>query len=651
MSYLNFDKGQLVNLEYSLNREILRSNRMGAYISTTLSGCNTRKYHGLFVCPVENFGDEKFVLISSLDVSVLQNSSEFNLGIHRYKGGTYEPKGHKYIDNVEFDQIPKITFRVGGVLLVMERLLVENKQQVLIRYTLKDTVSPVSLRFKPFLAFRNIHELSKSNMFANTKFGRVRNGIKMKLYEQFPELFMQFSKEPDFIPAPDWYYDIEYLKELTRGYEFLEDLFVPGYFEVPMKKGESIVFAAGTEKSNPISLKQRFTRELNKKSQKFTFLALLKNAGEQFVFRKNKSTDIIAGFPWYKSITRQTFIALPGLAEALNDNKTFTEVIETYLKYLKNGLFPDYIREKEKSYNSADSSLWFVWAIQKFQQDTELDEIWTKYGWAVKEILDSYRKKQSGFWGMNKDGLIYAEKDYTALTWMNSYSYGKPVIQRGGMPVEINALWYNAICFAIEEAQKAGDTQFVTEWKPIKNKTGRAFLQTFWNKEHGHLADVVRNKQQVDWSVRPNMVIAAAMDCTPLSNEQIKMVLSTTKNKLLTKRGLRTLSPDHLRYKGVIEGNPDEREYAIHQGTVWPWLMQFFAEAYLKIHKRGGLPFIKQLIETFEEEMTEHSIGTISEMYNGNPPHKAKGAISQAWNVAAVIYSLNLIHKYSEKNN
>jgi glycogen debranching enzyme len=161
------------------------------------------------------------------------------------------------------------------------------------------------------------------------------------------------------------------------------------------------------------------------------------------------------------------------------------------------------------------------------------------------------------------------------------------------------------------------------------------------------LADVVKDGKP-DWSVRPNMVIAVAMDYSPLSIEQQKLVLSVAKRKLLTKRGLRTLSPDHLRYKGAVEGGSNERELAIHQGAVWPWLIQFFVEGYLKIHKKGGLPFVKQLMEDFEDDMTEHCIGTMSEMYNGNPPHKAKGAISQAWSVAGVVYATHLIQNYKE---
>lgn len=648
MSYLKFDKEQLINLEYSLNKEILRSNRAGAYISTTINGCNTRKYHGLLICPIAKFGGEKHVLLSSLDETIVENGSDFNLGIHRYQGGTYEPKGHKYICNFEFRKIPKITYRVGNVVLTKEQLLVENEQQVLLKYTLHEAASAIKIRFKPFLAFRQIHQLSKANMYVNRKFSKVENGIGIKLYDKYPNLFMQFSKKADFVPVPDWYYNIEYIKELHRGYDYLEDLFVPGYFELSLKKGESIVFSAATTEAAAVSLKQRFTKEENNRIERSTFLSSLDNAAEQFVTHKNYGTDIIAGFPWYDSITRQTFISLPGLCLSLNDSKNCKDVLDTYKPFLKNGFFPDQINQKNLTYFSADAPLWFIWTITKYYKKyRQPKEIWAEYGGAIQDILNGYKNSTLKYIGTTRDGLVYAQKENTPLTWMNSLVDGRPVVQREGLPVEINALWYNAICFAVEVADLAGDKTFVAQWKGMIDKVGDAFLQTFWNEGHNHLADVVKDGKP-DWSVRPNMVIAVAMDYSPLSKEQKKSVLSVAKQALLTKRGLRTLSPDHLRYKGSVEGGPNERELAIHQGAVWPWLIQFFVEGYLKIHKKGGLPFVKQLIESFEDDMTEHCIGTMSEMYNGNPPHKAKGAISQAWSVAGVVYATHMIQNFKE---
>ena len=645
MSYLKFDKYQLVNLEYSLHREILRSNRAGSYIATTLSGCNTRKYHGLLICPLDELDCEKHVLLSSLDETVIQHGSPFNLGIHKYEGDQYEPRGHKYILDFEVGIIPKVTYRIGGVVLSKERILVENEQQILIKYTLEEANSPTTIRFRPFLAFRNIHQLSKANMYANTRYIEIENGIKVRMYERYPFLNMQFSKEVDFVPAPDWYYGIEYMKEQNRGYDYKEDLFVPGYFELPLKKDETVIFSASTIERPPNTFKQKFTSELKKRVTRSSFLGNLNNAAQQLMVKCNKQTDVVAGFPWYGAIARQTFIALPGLTLDLNDQKTFTEVIDTYVKELKNGLFPKFPGNRNSFYDSMDAPLWFFWALQQYDRHTnDSGAIWRKYGTALKSILLAYKNGTDFNIRMLENGLIYGKTENVALTWMDSYVNGVPVVQRGGMPVEVNALWYNALCVALEWAEKAGDREFVDEWKDIPTLIAQSFVDLFWSEERQYLADFVDNGT-TDWSVRPNMIIAAAMEFSPLDREKQKAVLNRVERELLTSRGLRTLSPRDTRYAGVCRGNINERELAIHQGTAWPWFISFFAEAYLKIHRKSGAYFVKKIIDGFEDEMTENCIGTISEMYNGNPPHQGKGAISQAWSVAALIHAYKLLEQ------
>lgn len=648
MSYLKFDKNQLVNLEYSLQRELLRSNRAGSYTSTTLSGCNTRKYHGLLVCPLEDLDGEKHVLLSSLDETVIQHGSAFNLGIHKYAGDHYEPKGHKYIRDFDVEIIPRTTFRVGGVVLRKERVLVEKEKQLLIKYTLEDAHSPTILRFRPFLAFRNVHELSKANMYANTRYTEINNGIKIKLYDGYPFLHMQFSKEVEFIPVPDWQYGIEYPKEQNRGYEFKEDLFVPGYFELPIEKGETIIFSASTIENAPGSFKQKFARELKKRIPRVTLLDNLTNAAQQFFVRENHHTEILAGFPWYGPISRQTFISLPGLTLYLNDQETCEQVLDTQLEFLKDGLFPKFPGKDGTFYDSIDAPLWFFWSVQQYYRKLkDSKKIWKKYGPKMKSILSAYKNGTDFNIRMLENGMIYGKAENVALTWMDSYIDGKPVVQRGGMPVEVNALWYNALCLALELAEAEDDQEFINEWKDLPALVANSFVELFWSENRQYLADCIDGDAK-DWSIRPNMLIAAALEFSPLDREKQKAILSTVKRELLTLRGLRTLSPRDQNYQGICQGNNQERELTIHQGTVWPWFISFFVESYLKIHKHGGLPFVKKIIEGFEEEMTEHCIGTISEMYNGNPPHRGKGAISQAWSVASLIRACKLLENYED---
>lgn len=648
MSYLKFDKSQLVNLEFSLQREIIRSNGAGSYISTTLSGCNTRKYHGLLICPLDELDGEKHVLLSSLDETVIQHGCSFNLGIHKYEGDHYEPRGHKYICDFEVDNIPKATYRVGGFVLSKERILIEKEQQMFIRYTLEEANSLTNLRFSPFLAFRGIHQLSKANLYVNTHYSGIENGIKIRLYEGYPFLHMQFSKEVEYIPAPVWYYGIEYPKEQNRGYDFKEDIFVPGYFELPIRKGETIIFSASTSESSPASFKQKFTHELKKRIPRNSFLGNLNNAAREFIVQKDNHTDIIAGFPWYGSITRQTFISLPCLTLDLNDKETFEKVLDTQLDFLEDGLFLKFSGTHGSLSDSIDAPLWFFWAIQQYyRQIKDSGKIWEKYGPAMKSILSAYKNGTDFNIGMLTNSLISGKTENVALTWMDSYVAGKPVVQRGGMPVEVNALWYNALCLSLELAGAEDDLEFIAEWKDLPSLVAKSFVGLYWSEQRQYLADCI-DGDQIDWSIRPNMLIAAALEFSPLDREKQKAILSTIKQELLTPRGLRTLSPSDPNYKGIYEGNVQERESALHQGTAWPWFISFFVEAYLKIHRRGGMPFVKKIIEGFEEEMSENCIGTISEMYNGNPPHQGKGAISQAWSVAALIHAYKLIENYKE---
>lgn len=644
MSYLNFDKKNLVNLEYSLQRELLRTNRAGAYSSTTLAGCNTRKYHGLLITRLDNLDGGKHVLLSSLDETVVQHNTEFNLGIHKYPGDHYEPRGHKYISDFEIDSIPKITYRVGGVILTKERLLVEKEEQILVKYTLVKAHSPTLLRFKPFLAFRNVHTLSKANMYARTRYSSIDKGIKMKLYNGYPYLHMQLSKEAEFVPVPDWHYNIEYIKEHNRGYEFREDLYVPGYFEVPIKKGESIIFSASTKEEKPASFKRRFTIETNKRIPRDSFDGCLKNSASQFIWEKPDGTDIIAGFPWYESITRQTFAALPGLLLREGDVKTYEKILGTQLKRLRGGLFPK-SSGKESNFDAVDAPLMFFWSVGELEAVYDKITIWKKYGPAMKKILTNYRGGTRFNIHMQDNGLIHAKKEGVALTWMDAYIDGKPVTQRGGLAVEINAAWYNAVCYALELAEAANDKAFINQWNELPEIIAKSFIDTFWDDEKGYLADYVDGDFK-DWSVRPNMVFATYLDRSPLSREQKKMTVSKVKNELLTPKGLRTLSPKNPSYKGVFEGDDTKRSAAAHQGSVYPFLIAPFIKSYLSIHKAGGLSFVKNIMEGFESEISEHCIGSISETYNGNPPHTGKGAISQAMNVGAIISAITYLDNY-----
>ena len=649
MSYIEFDKNQLINLGYSLKRELIRSNRAGAYACRTIIGCNTRKYHGLLVTPQPGIDNENHVLLSNMDEVVVQNDASFNLGIHKYPGGVYNPGGHKYIRDFNTEPIPNVLYRVGGVLLRKELIFAESHDRIMIRYTLEDANSPTKLRFNPFLAFRNIHRLSKANFGINDKHRKVPNGIGVRLYNGYTPLFMQFSKKVEYVHNPEWYYNIEYHEEMERGYDFQEDLFVPGFFEVDIKKGESIVFCAGTSEVTPAAIKRAFTAEVKKRTPRDNFENCLRNSAQQFIINRDNKTWVVAGFPWFGRWGRDTFIALPGLTLANDDPKTCKAVIDAMVDDLKGPLFPNIGEGSDSAYNSVDAPLWFFWTLQQYAEYTgEKKTIWSTYGRKMKMILDGYRKGTDFDIHMQDSGLIWAGEQGHALTWMDAVVDGKPVTPRIGLAVEINALWYNAIRFSMELAEAAGDEKFIKKWEPVAEMIPASFISTFWDKERGYLADYV-DGEGADWAVRPNQIIAASLPYRAIGEEICMGVIDVVQGELLTARGIRTLSPKNIHYKGIYFGSQAERDRAYHQGTVWPWLFGHFAEAYLRIHGKEGVNYIKGLYNEFEPVMTEAGIGSVSEVYDGDPPHLPGGTISQAWSVSELLRTHALIKKYNRK--
>jgi predicted glycogen debranching enzyme len=528
-------------------------------------------------------------------------------------------------------------------------IFLSNEDKIMIKYTLVDAHSPTTLKFKPFLAFRNVHFLTKANTEADTMAHKIPNGIRVKMYHGYTPLFMQFSKSVEYTHVPDWYYNVEYQKEIDRGYESTEDLFVPGYFEVPIKKGESIYFVAGITETQPTDLKKLFQNESKRRLPRDTYKNCLLNAAQQFIVNRDGKTMIVAGYPYFGRFSRDTFVSLPGLTLVKGDAKLCKEVIDTMLHELNGALFPNIITHKSPEYNTVDASLWFIWALQQYANFTGSNsKLWKEYGTPIKQILNGYREGTSYNIHMLDNGLIYAGSFGKALTWMDAIIDGVPITPRTGCDVEVNALWYNALMFAIELAELDGDKIFVEEWKTVADLAGKSFVGQFWDQNHGYLADSIDGDKK-DWTIRPNQVIATSMQYTPLKEEQRKSVLSVIKRELLTNRGLRTLSPQDMNYHGNYFGNPVERDQAYHQGTIFPWLFGHFTEGYLKIHGRGGLSLIKGIFKDFEKEMIEHGLGTISEVYDGDPPHKPGGSISQAWSVAELLRVADFIEKMESK--
>ena len=645
MSYLKFEKALMTNLQESLPKELLRTNRSGAYSCSTIVDCNTRKYHGLLVVPVPELDDDNHVLLSSLDVTVVQHGAEFNLGLHKYQGNNYSPMGHKYIREFDCDKVPTTLYRVGGVVLKKEVVFQHYENRILIRYTLVDGHSATTLRFRPFLAFRSVRQFTHENSTASRDYSGVDNGIKTCMYAGYPDLYMQFSKKNEFKFCPDWYRGVEYPKEQERGYASNEDLYVPGYFEMGIKKGETIVFAASTSEIKTSSLKKLFEEEVDERSPRDNFFHCLVNAAHQFHRReKNDDRYILAGYPWFKCRARDTFISLPGLTLSIEENDYFELVMKTamrgYYEFMEGKPLTAHITEIEMP----DVPLWAIWALQQYAKETSKEECYKKYGQFIKDVILFIQDNKHPNLKLMENGLLYTDGKDKAVTWMNSTANGRPVVPRTGYIVEFNALWYNALCFCASLAEIAGDEASRQELLASAEITKKSFVDTFLN-EYGYLYDYV-DGNMMDWSVRPNMIFPVAFDYSPLSQDQKKKVLDICTRELLTPKGLRSLSPKSGGYNPIYVGPQTQRDYAYHQGTAWPWLGGFYMEASLKLYKRTRLSFVERQMVGYEDEMSYHCLGTISELFDGNPPFSGRGAISFAMNVAEILRALELLEKY-----
>lgn len=646
MSYLKFDKNLMINLEQSLPKEMLRTNQSGAYHCTSIVGCNTRKQHGLLVIPIPEMDNKPHIMLSSLDESVIQHGASFNLGLHRYSGGVYSPNGHKYIREFDCESVPRTTYRVGGVILTKEKIFISHENRILIRYTLVEAHSPTTLQFRPFLAFRNSSELCMENESLNKECTDVPNGISCCLYQGYPTLYMQMSRKPNWVYDPHWYKGIEYVKDLERGIPYTEDLWVPGYFEIPIKKGESIIFSAGISEVSPRALNKMYELEIADRTRRTSFYNCLKNAAKQCYLKDQDGDFIISGYPWGVVLARNTFMSLPGATLAIDHKADFECIMETASKELVHYMKTGELSRRISGIDLPDVPLWAIWAIQQYAKMIDTDEARTRYMQLISQIIDYIIDGGHPNLRVEENGLISTIGSSNPVSWMNSTLHGHPVIPRTGYLVEFNALWYNALMFGASLAE--GDKNLESrreQWLEYAELMKHSFVDTFLN-DYGYLYDYV-NGSYADPSVRPNMAVAIGLDYSPLDRRQRKGVLDVVTRELLTPKGLRTLSPKSYGYRPFYLGSPEERELALHQGPARPWLMGFYADAYLRVFGMSGVSYIDRMLIGFEDEMSQGCIGSLSQLYDGNPPFTGRGAISHATNVAEVLRTLRTLKKFN----
>lgn len=641
-------------LETSLRQEWLDTNGLGGYASSTIHNCNTRKYHGLLVAGLEDPAG-RFTLLSKMEDALLVEGCEHPLSCNSYPG-TLHPAGYVSLQEFRLEEGPIFLYQAGQARIRKELLMVQGENTVLIRYEIEEAETPVTLRLNPLLAYRRHHELKREDAYLRATTTPVARGFSIQPYQGMPTLFIQANRDCTFVTNPDWYRNFEYFVEAERGYDCHEDCFCPGTLEIVLGRGEGVIVSASiTEQSDLAGAWQREEsgRQMHIRaadavaqrsgSKDFAApLSALIQSGRHFPFRTPGSgrASIIAGYPWFDDWGRDTLISLPGLTFYSGRPELGVEILKAVAPHEREGLIPNCFAADPRfhAYNSVDASLWYFWAVQQMltctgDRDTIHDQLWP----VLKRIAGCFMTGTRHDIFMMPDGLLHAGNPHTQLTWMDATSHGNPVTPRHGFAVELNALWFNAICFCEQLASDFGE---IAPWDPtLRSRLEHSFHRAFWNDNAGCLADTfvdgIRNE-----SIRPNQIFAVSLPYSPLTQAQQKQVVDVVRRELFTPFGLRTLSPRDPAYRGRYEGDQPTRDAAYHQGTVWPWLLGHFGEAVLRTSddpKAAARDLAARISPLLDYSLDGAGLCNVPEIWDGDPPHYPRGCPAQAWSSAELI--------------
>jgi predicted glycogen debranching enzyme len=668
MSELKMDDRSCLYPREALGQEWLEVNGCGGYASSTVLNCHTRKYHGLLVANLAQPAGRQ-VMLSKFEDSLCLGAEEHFFSCHQYPGFFFPALQH-CLSTFSIAPAPRFTYHIDGtadaIVIHKTIMLMASENCVLIRYDFENAPAEMLLRLKPFLAFRDFHHLAKQNdRFAAAT--PEKNGFVITPYPEMPPLWMRTNVNSRFSPAPHWYNNFEYSAERERGYGWQEDLFLPGVLEVAVRNGQSIIVAAALQEK-PLQLQKKWTSELQRRSRNQdqdaaiaesfpsgdqNHIRQLLQAGRQFLIASPAGRPaIIAGYHWFEVWGRDTLISLPGLTFCSGRTQDGINILASLGQHEKDGLLPNFFAPDElnHAYNTVDASLWFFWAVQQqLKYAGDPDSIRHTLWPVMKSIIRKFIAGTIYNIYMAENGLLHAGDAVTHLTWMDARVGGRPVTPRGGFAVEINALWYNALCCAGELAASFGEeTIFPAD---LPERVRLAFQDTFWIAEGAYLGDVYA-KDVLDHAVRPNQIFALSLPFSPVTATQAAGVLKIVQEKLLTPCGLRTLAPDDPSYQGRCEGTTVQRDSAYHQGTVWPWLLGAFGEATLKYaaDKKKSEAFLQEYLRNFlRRHLLEAGLGSISEIFDGDPPHTPRGCIAQAWSVGEIMRLSRLLQDSIEE--
>ena len=639
-----FDQTRTQNLNEALRLEWLETNGLGGWASSTIIGAHTRRYHGLLVAALSP-PVGRTVLLSKLDETVEFNKEQIELGTNLFPG-TIHPEGYRYLRTFSKNLFPHFIFETDGVRLQKTIAAVNGENTTLILYEVLEAPSVFTLKLQPFMAGRDYHGLMHANDTLNQHLEFKSGILTASLYDNLPALYL-FVPNAEFTANPQWHYNFEYAVEKYRGQDFQEDLFTPGTFALQLKNGDRLGVMVSLRHPAGRNAFDLFDREKDRRKKLIAPLKVrdeitetLTLAADQLIVQRGENLKtILAGYHWFTDWGRDTMIALPGLTLATGRFDDAKKILQAFARHISQGMlpnrFPDSAQEPE--YNTVDATLWFFIAIYRYLRYTaDKDFVRDELMPVLQDIIDWHDRGTRYNIHVDADGLLSAGAPGVQLTWMDAKIGDWVVTPRSGKSVEINALWANALAIYAWLSKRFGQ---IDQAKNYARRTGQVkerFVEAFWFKEGGYLYDYLDGNIR-DASIRPNQIMAIGLPYPLLENEKARRVFQIVMDKLYTPFGLRSLAPEDPDYKPKYGGNIFQRDSAYHQGTVWSWLLGPFLTALVRVNGSDGKSKARKLIDELKPHFQDAGIGTVSEIFDADAPHAARGCISQAWSVAEVL--------------
>jgi predicted glycogen debranching enzyme len=648
---VRFDQSVCSSFEEGLRREWLETNGLGGFAFSTIAGPNTRRYHGLLVAATQP-PVGRMVLLSKLEETVTVDGQVFELSANEYPE-TIHPRGFEFLREFRLDPFPTFVFETGGIRIMKTVFMIQGENTVVVQYELVGPLTgrTVELKVCPLIAFRDFHDLTRENAKLNRKVGLEPGMAVISPYYGLPALHLAHNAV-EVGAEGAWFRNFQYRVERERGLEFAEDLFNPCSLHFDLGAGPAAVIgsilrkdvaSAGALREAEIRRRQLLVAQAPAPDE---ITRILTNAADQFIVDRETGKTVIAGYPWFSDWGRDTMISLPGLTLPSLRFDVARGMLRTFAHSVSQGMIPNRFPDAGEApeYNTVDATLWFFEAVRAYLAATHDSNFVREELYNVLADIVAWHVRGTRFnIRVDADGLLNAGAEGVQLTWMDAKVGDRVITPRQGKPVEIQALWYNALCVMADLAEEFEDAHGRKQYRTMAGLARWSFNQAFWREDAGCLCDVIDGTAGAevarDLSMRPNQILAVSLHYTMLTKERAERLVEVVHSQLLTPVGLRTLATSDPQYRGRYTGGPEERDAAYHQGTVWPWLLGPFVSAYLRVHESSdtALQQAAEWLKPLETYLMNEGEGQIPEIFEGDAPHRACGCPAQAWSVAELL--------------